>query len=172
MPRRSIYASTKEGQYAELLTQLVHELRHPKASGQPLILEDELRASRDLQVYVIWDRLVELRFDRRSDLILDAYEEAFGIEHRDRILVALGLTVPEAIERGLLPFSVQPGIPTNGAAWSDDIRRALTEDGASILRDPSHPDLRFETIEQALTAQMRLKGKLPGSEWTIHEEVY
>src|SRR5688572_15652270 len=105
MPRVSVRNSVVERSSEELVAALAQELRHPKEWGQPLVLEEEL--SRGLRsVRVIWDRFAPLSEDQRREIILDAFETVEGAEGRTRLSVAVGFTVLEAIDAGLLPYKV------------------------------------------------------------------
>src|SRR5688500_17211641 len=104
MPRISVKALPVSIDTEELLTDLTNELREPSERGQPLILDEELSPGGSVRVYVVWDRFAEIPGKQRTELILDAFEESEGIDFRQRISMALGLTVPEATDIGLLPF--------------------------------------------------------------------
>lgn len=67
----------------------------------PVIIEEQMRGSDRLRVYVIWPRWSTVREDHRSEAILDAYEREQGREVARRIVIALGLTPDEAKELGV-----------------------------------------------------------------------
>ena len=96
-------------------------------------------------------------------IILDAYEEVEGRDFRDRVALALGLTVPEAYESGLLPVRVTAALRRDDPVTQDQVRAALIAQGASVLDDAEHPELRFSTTEEAEECVRRLVEFLPGS---------
>ena len=96
--------STSDG---SLLNDLVAELKQPRDMGQPIIIEDSTPETHSLRVNVVWDRWEECPRELRAGIIIDAYKEARGEEVRQQITLALGVTVPEAVAIGLLPFHVR-----------------------------------------------------------------
>ncbi len=159
--------------HPELVARLVEELRASHESGQPIIDEQRFPESGAIRVYVIWDRWDRVPDEERTDTILQAYEEAEGKETRDRIAIAVGLTVPEASESGLLPYQVLPALRKDDPFSPEQCRSAMVEEGASILAGNEKPQLRFATMEEAEACRNRLARRLPGSEpiWMIAQEV-
>jgi hypothetical protein len=70
-----------------LVDQLVDELKSTRESGQPVIDEVEF-PSKKLRMNVIWDAWDSLPLGYRTAMILRAYEQAEGRDHRDRIALA------------------------------------------------------------------------------------
>jgi hypothetical protein len=139
--------------------------------GQPIILEDGNVNGDSVRVQVVWDRWEELPGELRSAIILDAYATALGEAYRQRIKFALGMTVPEAIEVGLLPFQVIPARKKDGDPSPEEYRKAMIDAGASLLSGEDRPQLRFATIDDAEAAMERLQEMLPNSRWIIAQEV-
>jgi hypothetical protein len=84
----------------ELRTRLAQELGGQETAGQPIVyLEPTLEAP--TRVVVVWDEWRELSLEDRSRIILDAYHDASGDEAMLRIVVAMGLTSPEAERMGI-----------------------------------------------------------------------
>ncbi|MBW3539297.1 MAG: hypothetical protein KY476_03430 [Planctomycetes bacterium] len=159
--------------FPELVDGLIEELRSTRAGGQPLIREQRFPRTDALRVTVIWDRWEPLSDQDRVETILAAYEAVEGREFRDRIALAIGLTVPEAAGAGLLPFQVTPLVRRGDLVTLEQCRNAMLAEGASVLSDPHHPQLRFATMEEAASCIKRLSEALPASEaaWTVQREI-
>src|SRR5215212_2915019 len=90
-------------QHTDLVDALVDELKSGREAGQPVIEEQYFPKTKAVRVSVIWDKWAPLSDEERSATILRAYEQV-DKEIYDRIALAIGLTVPEAYEAGLLPY--------------------------------------------------------------------
>ena len=156
----------------DLAERLADELRSGRASGQPLIDEQEFPSGK-VRVTVIWDEWDRLPLEDRTAVILRAYELAEGRGYRHRIALASGLTVPEAYGAGMLPFQIIPAVRKGDAVTPEQCRRAMIEEGASTLLATDKPQLRFASEEEAEAARTRLIQRLPDSEpvWVITQEV-
>src|SRR5438445_1935220 len=101
--------------------------------------------------------------------MLRAYEQAEGRDYRDRIALASGLTVPEAHAAGMLPYQVIAAVRKGDPVTADQCRKALIEEGASVLFGEDSPQLRFATEEEAEAARKRLAARLRNSEqvWVV-----
>ena len=154
-----------------LADRLAAELKTGRDFGQPLIYEHEFGTDR-LNVNVVWDAWAGDDSEKRTRVILDAYEIAEGKDYRDRVVLASGLTVPEAHNAGMLPYQIIPGLRKTDPVSPDDIRRAMTDEGASVLTRPDSPQLRFATEAEAEACRRRLIARLPASEpvWIILRE--
>jgi len=157
---------------AELASRLAEELRGDREFGQPMIDEQEFPSGR-LRVNVIWDDWDRMSLEDRTSLILRAYEMAESRAYRERIALANGLTVPEAIAAGMLPYHVFPALRQGDSVTAEQCRKAMIEEGASILLGEERPVLRFATEEQAEAARTRLALRLPASEpvWVVTQDV-
>ncbi len=83
----------------DLKKELLAELQHPKASGEPdVIIEGDPK--RGIHLFVIWSRWVGLEQVVRSRIIFDAYEEWKGVAASMSITVSMGLTPDEAKSMG------------------------------------------------------------------------
>ena len=156
----------------DLADRLADELRHNRASGQPVIDEQEFPTGQ-IRVTVIWDEWDRLAMEERTPVILRAYELAEGRDYCDRIALATGLTVPEAYASGMLPFQVIPALRKDDPVTPAQCRHAMIEEGASTLLDADKPQLRFASEEEANATRNRLAQRLPGSEqvWVIIHDV-
>jgi len=98
MPIRSFRQTLPR--YEELLAELAAELRDPqeRADDQhPLILVDTIRQTGTQHVYVVWTKWPHLSSQReRSELIMEAYEKAKGVQDALKVVSAMGLTPDEA----------------------------------------------------------------------------
>ncbi len=156
---------------ASLVERLVDELKSDRQSGQPTI-EEEFPTGK-LRVNVLWDQWERVPLEDRTATILRAYELAEGREYRDRIALASGLTVPEAHAAGMLPYQVITAVRKGDPVTVDQCRKALIDEGASVLFGPDSPQLRFSTEDEAEAARKRLAERLPNSEpvWVVTKEV-
>lgn len=150
---------------------LIEELRNPKPLGQPIILEDATPQTNSVRVHVVWDRWTECPRELRHQVIEDAYMEALGSKQQLPITLALGLTVPEAIGVGLLPYQIAPAPRRTNDISDERYLEAMLKAGASTLLGRQNPQLRFATPEDAETAMESLQSELPGSKWLIIREV-
>lgn len=168
MPRHVRSDTTTAERMDELVLELARELNRPKSFGQPIILEDQTPKTNTVRTQVVWDRWDECPEHLRTDAILEAYESAFGTDFRRKITLALGVTLPEAIAIGLLPYQVL--YRTKGMKKENEkAYRAMREFGATTLEDSERPMLRFATLDAADVAVELLEKKIPGSKWTIKE---
>ena len=156
----------------DLAERLADELRSGRASGQPVIDEQEFPTGK-IRVTVIWDEWDRLPLEDRTAVILRAYELAEGRAYRERIALASGLTVPEAYGAGMLPFQIIPALRKGDPVTPEQCRQAMIEEGASTLLAADKPQLRFASEEEAEAARKRLVERLPNSDpvWVITQEV-
>jgi hypothetical protein len=172
MPRKKrISEDQPRSIHAGLGQRLAEELRGGRESGQPFVDEQEFPSGR-IRVNVIWDEWDRLPLEDRTAVILRAYELAEGREYRDRIALASGLTVPEAHAAGMLPFQIIPALRKDDPVTDEQCRRAMIEEGASILVSAERPQLRFADEEEAESARRRLAERLPDSEpvWVVTQD--
>ena len=82
--------------------------------------------------------------------------------------------MPEGEEAALLPYRVDLVITDKPPPVEVTARcqSAMTELGASLLRNPSKPELRFATSDQAAEGLKELVRRVPESAglWTIYAE--
>ena len=173
MPRRRIrFEDPPRRTAGKLVARLVDELKSDRAAGQPMIEENEF-PTKKLRVNVVWDEWDRLSHEDRTATILQAYEQAESKAFRDRIALASGMTVPEAHAAGMLPYQIIAAVRKTDSVTMDQCRKALIEEGASILFDESNPQLRFATEGDAEAGRKRLAALLSNSEpvWVITKEV-
>jgi len=159
--------------FPALLAELMQELKSNHEAGQPIIVEQHFPRTNLISVTVIWDKWVPLSDEDRAATVRYAYEEVEGKEFRDRIALSIGLTVPEAYESGMLPYQVTAALRKGDPVTAEQCAQAMLEEGASLLFDPDHPQLRFATEQEAEASVKRLSRALPGSEpvWLITKEM-
>jgi len=81
----------------ELRQALVQEWQHPtEGPDQPIVLLDRSAPGGSRHVFVVWDRWGTMEQLERSETIMDACEEALGVEESLKVTVAMGLTKTEA----------------------------------------------------------------------------
>ncbi len=173
MPRiKKGLEETPTPQHPGLAAELASELKSAREGGQPRIEEQHFPKTGAVRVTVLWDKWAPLPDEERSVVILRAYEQVEGEEFRDRIALAIGLTIPEAYESGMLPFRLLPVVRKGDPVTPEECARAMVGEGASILFDPNNPQLRLATGEEAEACRKRLVQALPGSEpvWVIEKE--
>lgn len=171
MPRKISNPAPRRSASEELVAALVAELREPRDVGQPVVLERHMEMANAVHVYVIWDRFADISDDERVATILRAYEQCMGEEFRNRITLAAGATVPEAGDLELLPFEVISALRNREPEAAQKCRDAMIVEGASVLRDPSRPELRFETLDDAAAAIERLERRVPDARWVVVQAI-
>jgi hypothetical protein len=172
MPRKRIGLEIRLAEAKRPLAEkLAAELKSGKESGQPVIYEQEFRTGK-VRVNVIWDAWDGLSLQERTATILRAYEMAEGVESRERIALASGLTVPEAHAASMLPYQIIPALRKGDPVTFEQARQAFLDEGASQLVNPQSPQLRFATEEEAEACRQRLVRRFPGSDeaWLINHE--
>src|SRR5580692_8965123 len=136
--------------YPALVAELDEELRHTHESGQPRIEETVFPKTNLMRVTVLWDKWDPVSDEDRATTILQAYEQVEGEEFRDRIALAIGLTIPEASLMGLLPLQVCPVVRPDDPVTAEQCREAMLREGAStLLLGSNRPVLLFATREEA-----------------------
>lgn len=168
MPRIKRGPERKRGLHPHLVQELAQELRSAKQLGQPRIEETEFE-TKAVRVSVIWDKWDRVADLDRSDVILQAYEQVEGKAYRDRITLAIGLTIPEAQELGALPYRIEPA-PSTDAKILDKCHEAMREIGASDLFASATPELWLATKEDAEAARELLRKRVPQAEWLLSWE--
>ena len=171
MPRFIITPHAHPPKHERLLKKLVQELKTPSTNVQPLILEERIPSTKSRHVRVVWDGWKELGDEQRSTVITEAYAEAEGREAAEEITIAEGLTPPEALALGLLPFKVVPARKKNDTISEEAYQKALASEGAIPVLGARARELRFARIEDAEETSARLKKALPESSWAVVQEL-
>ncbi|HEX5272938.1 MAG TPA: hypothetical protein VFW33_20715 [Gemmataceae bacterium] len=167
MPLKIRRPAPRTAKEKAVLEALIAELRNPRDSGEPIITERHMPRRGLIHVQVLWDRWQECREAERFEIIHDAYKEVKGEEFAGRIILATGVTRPEAASTGLLPVQLLPRRRDEEEHTPDDYTRAMIEEGAFTRNGSGDPELRFETLEDAEACQDHLERRLPGSRWSI-----
>lgn len=155
----------------ELRSQLVQELcAELKASRgvEPIILEEILGPSRSRHIQVLWSRWEQVPEEVRTDVILEAYQQAEPDTTAGDIAVAVGLTPDDALALGLLRFIVVPmWRGTNDPISREKYEQAIESERPRTLLGGRARELRYATMADAEDAVRRLESALPGSHWSI-----
>ena len=140
MPRiRRRLDEPRRSPFPELLAELAKELKNAREGGQPLIEGQVFPKTNAVRVTVIWDKWESVSDEDRFQTILQAYEEIEGKAFRERIVLAIGLTVPEAAESGLLPYRISTALRRGDSVTAEQCREAMIAQGASVLLDSEKP---------------------------------
>jgi hypothetical protein len=160
-------------QHTELFNDLAAELKRKDGFGQPRIEEEHFPRTRLIKVTVIWDKWDRIPDEDRVEVILEAYEKVEGPEFRNRITLAIGLTVPEAHEIGLLPYEICTAVRKGDRVTLDDCKKAMLAVGGSTLFEPGVVRLRLATQAEAEASRRHLCEILPGSDevWLINKDL-
>lgn len=155
----------------KLVDRLIDELKSDRQAGQPFIYEQEFRTGK-LRVLVVWDEWKNVPQEERTPTILSAYEKAEGKEYRAKIALASGLTVPEAIAAGMLPYHVFPALRKSDLVTLEECREVMLAEGATTLMGPDI-QLRFARQEEADASVKRMVAQLPkGADiWVVTKEI-
>lgn len=171
MPRFIITPSANSPQHAAFVKKLVQEFTSSSANLQPLILEERVPSTKSRHVRVIWDRWKELDDEQRAAVIEDAYSQAEGPQAAAEITLAEGLTPPEALALGWLPYKVVSARKKSDASALEAYQAALAKEVRNTLLGPKAKELRYARIEDAQQAEQRLQQALQGSSWAIVHEL-
>jgi hypothetical protein len=151
---------------------LVEELGADREAGQPFIYEQGFSTGK-VRILVVWDEWKELTLEQRTNVIHSAIEQSDGKEYRTRVALASGLTVPEGVAAGMLPYQILAARRNSDHVTFDQCRQAMLEEGASQLFGPDILQLRFPTEDAAESSRKRLIAELPGSDdiWIVTKEL-
>src|SRR5262249_924963 len=108
MPRRIRTHGVRQRRFPALVDELAAELKQNLHPAQPIIDEFHFPETNSVKVTVVWDAWKPLYDEDRTDVIMQAYEDAEGKGYADRLVLAAGYTVPEAAAYGILPYRVVP----------------------------------------------------------------
>jgi len=155
MARRKVGAELRKASVRnELAAKLAAELKTDSEFGQPFIYEKEYRTGK-LGVTVVWDEWDDMPLSDRSATIWRAYEVAGGVEYRDRVALASGLTVPEAHAAGMLPYEILPAVRRGDPLTLDKALKAMLDEGGTgiqpsgtFLDRASNVQLQFATLKR------------------------
>lgn len=156
----------------KLVERLVDELKANRESGQPFIYEQSFTTGK-IRVLVIWDEWKDQSLEERTNIILSAVEKADGRDYRAKVALASGLTVPEGVAAGMLPYHIIPAHRKADKVTLEQCREAMLAEGASQLFGPNVLQLRFPTENAAEACRKRLIRRLPNSDeiWIVSREI-
>jgi len=168
MPFQEIEPFRRTSQQEALLRDLIAELRTPQTVGQPYVVVKRVGKDKVRHAYVYWDRWEGCPAPVRADIVYDGFEEVRGSEYTESIALVVTATIPEAADLGLLPFQVRyRGWYHPETEIGKRCNEAMVTLGASVLRNPAHPELRFESEEDARKAVDELRRLVPEAEWGV-----
>jgi hypothetical protein len=168
MPFQELAPPPRTAEQTRLMGELAEELRRPRPIGQPRVLVKQVGKKRLRHVYVLWDAWDDVPPPVRGDIVYDAFAEAKGAEYEQSIALVVTATIPEAADLGLLPFQVRfRGRYQPEPELLARCKAAMTALGASTLRNPAEPELRFESEDEAQKAVAELRQAVPGAEWAV-----
>src|SRR5258708_2880576 len=103
-----------DAEYTALYNKLLTEWTNPQSNvDEPIIIEtdDQLRPQRTpTHLYVIWTEWDHLPQRRRSEMVMDAYEQVRGRGAALNVSLAMGLTPDEAKNLGIR-YAAAPANP-------------------------------------------------------------
>lgn len=85
---------------AELLAEM-HRNSPNGSPGAPTVEVRALPGSKNVHVTVLWDAWDGLPLPKRGEIVLGAYEDAFGTNEMLKVMLALGITSQEASRMNL-----------------------------------------------------------------------
>ena len=103
MPYREIHRDVPRAD-PSLVAEIAEELRRRQETGDPeapLVIQEDVPRTDYVHVTVIWDRWGALPAEERGRIILEAYEQARGVDAAQAISIAVGLTRDQARRLGL-----------------------------------------------------------------------
>lgn len=88
--------------HSRFVTELVRHLNNaPDLPAFPKIVEEDVPLSNNVRVYVSWDDWASVSETERSEIILEAYQQARGQAEMLRVSIAMGMTPLEAKQLGM-----------------------------------------------------------------------
>jgi hypothetical protein len=172
MPIRKRSSARRGAREESLLGDLIQELKSPRDVGQPIIIEDETPETASMRVHVIWDRWDKCAHELRSGIVMEAYQKTSRVMQGQQLTLAFGLTVPEAVDQGLLPFELVPTQKALEQPLAPEYEKAMIDMGASTLFGSDYPQLRLASLKEAQECREKLLKQLPGSDWIVVRDVY
>lgn len=170
---------------SRLVDQLVRELFDERTSQKrPVVFEIPTGRDGEVNVYVVWEAWKAVPPPERDSIIREAYlkyntDLSNAIHYIDPAKapaepigprlskIVIGATAAEAVDQGLLPHVVRPGIEAEGVDKSA-MRQLMLELGA--IEGPDGLTLRFPDARSATDAHTRLMKGMPEARWELTEE--
>ena len=172
MPRHIIRPPDSSApRYAKLVKKLVEGLKGDRVGVQPVILETQIPATKSRHVRVIWDEWDRIDDEQRSLVIVEAYTKLEGEEAAEQITIAEGVTPIEALALGLLPFKIVPTRKRDDSIPQEEYRKAHLGEAKNAVLGSRAEELRYPLLEDAEAGVKRLRETLPGSHWSVVQEV-
>ena len=166
--RREWLAKRPREQYVDQLATEIQE--KVTTDPRPTIFEVPMDESGTYHIIVVWDEWEDIPLDERASIVTEAYaiydagrapEDAIA----PRITAAIGATVDEVIQLGLLPYQI---VPTRKGYWGalpEKVRQAMVDKGAIELPGGHDPYLAFPSRQMAEEAFRHLTENVPEGHW-------
>jgi len=103
MSFRRATARNRPNTSLELERLLIAEFQHPneQEGAQPIIIAEPPDPAPISRLFVIWDEWAMLEQQERSEIIMNAYVNHYGLPAGAKISIAMGLTSKEAERMGI-----------------------------------------------------------------------
>ena len=173
---RSRPSTSSEGTKDALIDALVKALKDEEQEDPPVIFEVTTGGTDFFEVIVVWARWADLSVDVRTRIVLDAYQR-FGVQSSnpdiaEQVSAILPVTADQAIEMGILSYSVQSGRHRSDAN-DERIQQLMKNEGA--IETDTGIELRLPTLQMAREAKAHLEDETrdmaPSVHWQISQQV-
>jgi hypothetical protein len=169
---RSQPSATLDSTKHELVDALVKAIKDEEPDDGLVIFEVLSGSSSYFEVIVVWDRWADLPADERNKIVMEAYQQASAEDSSalpaDQISTILPVTVSQAIEMGVLPYSVQNNV-LQGDVRYEKIRELLKREGAIEAEEVT--ELRLPTLHMARAARDRLQAATQNMQPAVHWQI-
>ncbi|MGA7499533.1 MAG: hypothetical protein WBX00_22620 [Isosphaeraceae bacterium] len=155
---------------------VVKAIRDEEQPEGPVIFEVTTGSTDFVEVIVVWDRWSDLSADVRTQVVSEAYRQVSGqvtdAVNLDRISTIIPVTVSQALEMGVLPYSVQCSVHRSADNY-EHVRQLMKREGA--IETETGTELRLPTMQMAREARDRLQNAtrdmIPEVMWQISQQV-
>jgi hypothetical protein len=165
-----------ESSLNDFVDTVVKAIKDEEQADGPVIFEISPRNPDVVEIIVVWERWAALSTEIRTKIVMEAYRQV-GTQvpdalSEDQIAAILPVTADEAIDTGILSYSVQ-GSVLRGDARFEAIRQLLKKEGA--IETELGTELRLPTLQMAREVRDRLqsltKDMTPVVHWQISQQV-
>jgi hypothetical protein len=169
---RSRPSATLENTKQDLIGAVVKAIKDEEPDDGLVIFEVLSGSSDFVEVIVVWERWADLAADIRTKIVMEAYEQAStqdsSVLRADHISTILPVTVSQAIEMGVLPYSVQYNVLQSDVRY-EKIREILKKEGA--IETEEGTELRLPTRQMARDARDRLQAATQDMQPQVHWQI-
>ncbi len=155
---------------------LAKAIKNEEQPDGPVIFEVATGSTDFVEVIVVWDRWSDLSADVRTQLVSEAYRQVSsqvpdGVS-LDHISAIIPVTVSQALDMGVLPYSVQCSVHRSSDNF-EQVRRLVKLEGA--IETETGTELRLPTMQMAREARDRLQNAtrdmVPEAMWQISQQM-